>query len=175
MAAMAQLVPPTTDYRDSYIQAIRELQAEGRGEYASQAQLQTNFAQHVSRERHRAAPSETGPLQVPETILWLVDDDEFLGRLELRHRLTEHLRQIGGHIGYTIRPSRRREGWGTEILRLGLGAARDHGFDRVLLTCDPDNIASKKIIEANGGVFENRVQLDRAGVHFDKLRYWIEL
>ena len=103
----------------------------------------------------------------------MIDKNAFIGRLSLRHELNEFLLKIGGHIGYEIRPSRRKQGYGTEILRLGLEKAKELGLHRVLVTCDEDNIGSKKIIEHNGGKFENSIEID--GDKVKKLRYWIDL
>ena len=57
-------------------------------------------------------------------------------------------------------------------MRLGLEKARDLGLRRVLVTCDETNIGSKKIIEYNGGVFENAVEAESP---IKKLRYWIDI
>ena len=107
---------------------------------------------------------------MPATALWLVDNGEFIGSLSLRHRLNENLLKMGGHIGYSIRPSARKRGYGTKILELALPIAKSLGIDKVLVTCDDDNTGSAKIIEKNGGVLENKVE------HEGKLkrRYWIE-
>lgn len=83
----------------------------------------------------------------------------------VRHRLTAHLREIGGHIGYDIRPSARQHGHATAMLAAALPVARSLGIDPALLTCDDDNIASRKVIEANGGTLEDH----RHG----KARYWV--
>jgi predicted acetyltransferase len=105
---------------------------------------------------------------------WLVrDESTILGISSLRHKLTENLRNIGGHIGYNIRPSERRKGYGTLILALTLEKARELGLARVLVTCDEDNIASAKIIEKNGGRFENTYISKE--LKQPKRRYWIEL
>lgn len=100
------------------------------------------------------------------TFLWITDGEEVIGSIAVRHRLTEWLLEHGGHIGYSIRPSRRREGHASRALALALDRARDLGLDRVLLTCDLDNVASRRTIEANGGVPED--------VRGDTRRYWIE-
>jgi len=100
-----------------------------------------------------------------------VEGDEYIGRLDIRHHLTEHLRQIGGHIGYGIRPSKRRQGYGRLILKLGLEKAKEMGIEKVLVTCDVTNVGSRKIIEANGGVMENEIQVDGSP---DKARFWIQ-
>lgn len=172
---MAQLVRPSTRYKESYLQAIRAFQREGRYEYYNLERLQDDFASHVEQERARIHIENIDVYQVPETIYWLVEGDEFVGRLELRHELNDHLMKVGGHIGYSIRPDRRKNGYGTTILRLGLEKACENGMERVLLTCDPDNVASRKIIEKNGGRFENRVDLTRDGIEYHKLRFWIDV
>ncbi len=110
---------------------------------------------------------------VPSTDYWLIDDGEFVGRVSIRHQLTEWLLKAGGHIGYQIRPSKRCRGYGTQILALVLPKARELGMTRVLVTCDETNIGSKKIIEANGGVLENVLDVGAGAPR--KLRYWIEL
>lgn len=108
---------------------------------------------------------------MPASTRWLVDDGEFIGRVSVRHQLTEKLLQEGGHIGYGIRPSKRKMGYGTKILELALPLAKSLVIDKALLTCNDENLGSQKIIEKNGGVLENKVQLPT------KLerRYWISL
>lgn len=104
---------------------------------------------------------------VPCTFLWISDGDEVIGSLALRHDLNAWLAQEGGHIGYSVRPSRRRRGHARRALALALGPAAELGLGRVLLTCDEDNAGSRRTIESNGGVYED----SRNG----KRRYWIEL
>lgn len=97
--------------------------------------------------------------------LWWISGDEYLGRISIRHRLTTSLREIGGHIGYDIRPSARQRGYATAMLAAALPVAHSLRIDPALLTCDEDNLASRKVIEANGGMLE-----DKSG---DKVRYWV--
>ena len=95
---------------------------------------------------------------VPCTFFWVVDDadpDTYLGTVSIRHRLTPFLLAIGGHVGYSVRPSARRRGVATRALRLLLPHAAALGIDPVLVTCDVDNVGSAKVIEANGGVLED--------------------
>ena len=101
------------------------------------------------------------------TYYWITDGGEFVGYLALRHALTPWLFEEGGHIGYSVRPSRRRQGHATRALRLALGPARTLGLDRVLLTADEDNRPSQLVIERCGGRYED----SRKG----KRRYWITL
>jgi predicted acetyltransferase len=89
----------------------------------------------------------------------------YIGRIALRHRLTEHLLREGGHIGYDVRPPARRRGHATAMLRAALPEAAARGIPSALITCEADNLASAKVILANGGVLEN--ELD------GKLRFWV--
>jgi predicted acetyltransferase len=101
---------------------------------------------------------------------WITDgsgsDEEVVGFLALRHALTPWLLEEGGHIGYSVRPSRRGQGHARRALALAVRRAAELGLDRVLLTCDEPNVASARTIERNGGVYEDT----RRG----KRRYWID-
>jgi predicted acetyltransferase len=102
------------------------------------------------------------------TYFWITDGDpeEFVGYLALRHSLSPWLLEEGGHIGYSVRPSRRREGHATRALSLAVRRAGELGIERALVTCDDDNDASRRTIERCGGVYEDT----RNG----KRRYWID-
>lgn len=84
---------------------------------------------------------------VATTTLWLVDDNEVVGVVRIRHWEVEY----GGHIGYDISPAYRNRGFGTRILELALKRAAKLGIDNAIVNCRTDNAASKKIIESNGG------------------------
>jgi predicted acetyltransferase len=177
--AVPELTLPTTRVHTSFLAAMEEFQAEGRGDPGDTSMLGREihghagrwadlpeFASYVRWLRADAREESPGPDgHVPATTLWWVDDEVYLGRLTIRHRLTPHLMNVGGHIGYDVRPSARQRGHATAMLAAALPVARGLGIDRVLVTCDDDNIASRKVIEANGGVLE-----DQRG---DKLRYWV--
>lgn len=98
-------------------------------------------------------------------------DQQLVGILQIRHALNEHLLHEGGHIGYSVGSRFRRQGYATEMLRLALQKCTTLGLRQVLITCDDDNVGSRKVIEANGGVLENIV--DTAATR--KRRYWIVL
>lgn len=121
------------------------------------------FLEEVRAQRLETTPRAAG--FVPATELWWVEGDQFLGRIGIRHRLTPALLEVGGHIGYDVRPSARRRGHATAMLLNALVVARDLGIERALVTCDVDNVGSRAVIERNGGVLED----ERAG----KLRFWV--
>jgi predicted acetyltransferase len=98
------------------------------------------------------------PNHVPSTFLFAFKGERIIGRVSIRHRLNDFLLRVGGHIGYVVVPEFRRQGHATAMLRLALHVAHDTlGLDRVLVTCDEDNIGSIKTIENNGGVLEDVV------------------
>ena len=111
---------------------------------------------------------------VPDSVFFLLDEDRdrLLGAVNIRHYLNEHLLKEGGHIGDGIRPSERRKGYATEMVRLALLECKKLGIDRVLMTCDKDNIGSAKSILKNGGVLENEFLNEDGEI---EQRYWIYL
>jgi predicted acetyltransferase len=121
------------------------------------------YVRHLCSQPDEEYPRPDG--HVPSTTLWWVEGDEFLGRIAIRHRLTAYLLEAGGHIGYDVRPSARLKGHATAMLAAALPIAYKLGIDPALVTCDVDNVGSRKVIENNRGLLEDQ----RAA----KLRYWV--
>lgn len=168
------LMYPSAVYKESFLAAVREFQGESQHQYMGLdiAALEADFQTYVDTLlSYQHTPPQPG--WVPETILWGVEGDVFIGRISIRHRLTDSLREFGGHIGYEVRPSQRHKGHGTAMLRLALPFARALGLTRAMLTCDEPNTGSRRIIEANGGVLQDVVKLDYRDV--PTLRWWIDL
>lgn len=168
---MIQLIKPSIDYKDNFIEAVKEFQTEGRNADLDREELEKNFSKLLSSLDDLENGTNLPDGYIPASTYWLVDGSEFIGKVSIRHQLTEKLLQGGGHIGYEIRPTKRKMGYGSKILELVLPYAWKLGLDRVLLTCDDDNIGSWKIIEKNGGVLENKHEFEGKL----KRRYWITI
>jgi len=110
---------------------------------------------------------------VPGTTRFLVYEQRILGLFNLRHWLTEGLLLFGGHIGYSVRPSERGKGHGTRLLEAAIEMARELNIERVLVTCDPKNAASARVIAKCGGVLAD--QFFHEPVGHEVSRYWILL
>lgn len=111
------------------------------------------------------------PDRVPSTTRFLVVSGVLVGVFTLRHRLNDGLREKGGHVGYSVRPTARNRGYATQLLASAVSMAAGLGISRLLVTCDPLNLASRRVIEKSGGVFSDEyfhATLDR-GVR----RYWL--
>lgn len=173
-----RLVQPSIQYKDSFLNAVKEYQNEvldDRRDYLELNidELQSDFSSYIERVLSESEGKNVPEGYVPQTTYWLIDNDDFIGSVSIRHTLTEHLLKEGGHIGYDIRPSKRKMGYGKRILELALPKAKQLGIQKVLVTCNETNIGSKKIIEANGGILEDRLELHEGKPA--KLRYWISV
>ena len=98
-------------------------------------------------------------------------DNHLIGMIDIRHRLNDYLLNFGGHIGYSIRKSERRQGYATEMLSLALKECEKLNINKVLVTCDKNNIGSTKTIQKNNGKLENEVSEGDSITQ----RYWIKL
>ncbi|MET8507742.1 GNAT family N-acetyltransferase [Streptomyces sp. NPDC004787] len=176
---MARLIAPTARLHASWLAAHAEWEPDGHqagGGTWLVPDLDVAdpgaFADWVALLREQSDRSRPlPPGRVHSTHWWIVEDDTYLGAIDLRHELNDFLLRSGGHIGYSVRPSARRRGLARRALRTVLGEARALGLDRVLITCDDTNIASARTIESNGGVLEDVRETERGR----KRRYWIEL
>jgi predicted acetyltransferase len=110
---------------------------------------------------------------VPTTLLFGFVHTDIVGRLALRHSLNDLLVRVGGHIGYVVVPEHRRQGYAMEMMEQGLDLARSMALERVLVTCDEDNLASLRVIEKCGGEYEDSYVDSQIPV--GKRRYWISL
>ena len=186
------LTAPSERYEDSFLEAAAEFHKEGRldSTYAEflgydLIRMQGHFRTFVCDLQNLSGSGGHGKSGYSDQVCWLIDGEDYIGQASIRPELgTPYLITYGGHIGYSIRPSRRRRGYGTRILELAIEKCPSLGLEQVLVTCDSDNIASKKIIERNGGRFESamtmaadvlRAEGRASDKGLQKLRFWIDL
>lgn len=148
----AELSVPTVRVHESYLAAVQEYQTEGGYPDFDDLDIATLGAFHryvdqLQRDPVRRAALPSLPAM---TLLWWVDGREYLGRISLWHELTGNLGE-SGHVGYDIRPSARGRGYATAMLRAALPVAHRLGINPALLSTSIGNVASRRVIEANGG------------------------
>jgi predicted acetyltransferase len=181
------LLKAQATYQKAFIEAVAELQALEHDRYYVEQNLDIEqlkqkrfFKDYLKKIKQQESGSNLPIGRVPQTVYWLMEKQAdgqliWIGRVAIRHQLNENLRRIGGHIGYVIRPSARHQGYGCQLLDLTLEKICQGqpkiDTEQALLTCDETNLASKKIIEKNGGIFssssEQEAPLPR------KLLYWV--
>jgi predicted acetyltransferase len=130
-----------------------------------------DFAGFVARLLAREHSAKPG--FVTDSVYWAIRDGEMVGRISLRHELNERLRRMGGHAGFIVRPSARRQGVATQMLRQLLATERARAIGRLLVTCDEGNVASERTIRNNGGVLEDVIEIEPGKPR--KMRFWISL
>lgn len=168
---MTALVLPTLDLYDSWAACVADYspgELHGSGNWYLPDALQHDTDRDTCQALVallRRQGREWDPTKVPSDYWWITEGDEVVGFLAIRHRLNDHLLTEGGHIGYSVRASRRRQGHAKRALALALERAAELGIDRALVTCHDDNLASIGTIESQGGVLED--------VRDGKRRYWI--
>jgi predicted acetyltransferase len=115
--------------------------------YAKYKKALDNFEEYIHDIQNDSIGINLPEGAVQCSTFWLIDQEEVVGVVRVRHQEVEH----AGHIGYDISPYSRNKGYGTQILKLALEKAKAIGITEVILTCRADNIASRKIIEKNHG------------------------
>lgn len=142
--------------------------------FAFRREESADFSSYVRRVEAWSRGEELPEGWAPNTFLVAEVAGEIVGRVSIRHQLSDHLLRIGGHVGYGVVPAHRRKGYAREMLRQALPIMKRLGIERALVTCDDDNVGSYKSIEANGGVLETRTVVPEHGPQTVR-RYWIDL
>ena len=168
-----RLVHPTDEWKDKIWDYREEFLLDGERIHGSALLGEYNtFAEWFADIVKNSSEETVADNWVPSTTLLGVDEnDRIVGMIDVRHRLNDYLAAYAGHIGYSVRKSERRQGYATQMLSQALEVAKALGIEKVLITCDRDNIASAATIRKGGGVFESEVFDDGEPVH----RYWIDI
>ncbi len=173
-----KLVPPAPEHEEQ-VMSYRKEMLDNHDSFDGCAGLEKveSYSDWLRFEERGRAEHKDG--YVPSDVYLAVrqSDNKVVGIIDYRHSpLSEFLLNLGGHIGYCVRPSERQKGYAKEMLRLLLPLCKEHGETRVLIACDKDNEASRRTIIANGGVLENEAEADvkicPCGI---VQRYWINL
>ena len=176
MSLMIRLVMPTMEYEDGIRDFRREFLDSG-----SKAEGSGNLLRYEDtgewldylRIRSSADTAPAGTVPFTQYIAVREEDGKVIGALQIRHYLKGDFALYAGHIGYSVRPSERRKGYGTQMLRLALQRCRDMGIDRVMISCVDTNEASRRTILKCGGVFYSTYYYSAADQTIEK--YWIAL
>lgn len=166
------LQKPNRQLYSSYMQFIEEMSNAGEKIWESTIPSAEESAEDfIARVLEAEVNPEPG--LVPETTYWPTIANEVVGRIAFRHLLNENLQEFGGHIGYEVKPSQRRKGLATCMLKLLLDTPEVRVAGKVLLTCAPDNVGSNKTILANNGVLTGTKFVER--VNRETNYYWIDV
>lgn len=175
---MLKLIKPNEKYFSQYKEMMDEWNMEGSRIAPWPLHMKYHTEKYYKEMLDRIAEVERGENlgeYAASTTYWLYDDstDKLIGASNLRHYLTEEGLKLWGHIGYGIRPTERKKGYATELLKLTMQEAKKMNIDKVLLSAYVGNVGSWKVMEKCGGEFEKTVIEEETGLPIK--RYWIEI
>lgn len=157
------------DYKREFIEEGSSMDGTGSLRRCETAQEWIDFNRMM--ENPETVPAHFVPSS--QYVYLRTSDRRIVGMIQLRHELNEYLKNFGGHIGYSVRPSERRRGYAGSMLAEFLPVCRRMGLGRVLVTCLTGNVASRRTILKNGGVYENTAFEPELRANLE--RYWIKL
>lgn len=152
-----KLVFPTPEYKEKaieYIQEFYEYSSEINGSGALDRYLKESTYEEWLVKVHKDIDiANIEKSRVPALTYFYVreDDDCIVGMINIRLALSDFLREEGGHIGYSVRPTERRKHYATDMLKAGVEVLNAIGIAEVFVSCDKENLASSGTIINNGG------------------------
>lgn len=171
-----ELVFPTEEHKEKVEDFLKEHFDCGEYILAGDGGLDEikDYTKWLKKIREDTDINKIKPGRVPSTQFLAIRkiDKKIIGMIQIRHCLNEFLLKEGGHIGDGVRPSERKKGYATEMIRLALEECKKLNITKVLMTCNKDNEPSRKSIQNNGGVLENEVLASDGHI---TQRFWIEL
>jgi predicted acetyltransferase len=153
-----RIILPSKELGQQFMDMADEFGAAGETDYLDEEILSGGLDEYLEYLRHGRMGERLPGSLVPWTQYWAISNVELVGFGSLRPRLSPWMSEFGGHIGYRIRPSARRNGFGTSLLRLMLAKASESGIDPALIVCTPDNVASIALLRKNGAIFERTAE-----------------
>jgi predicted acetyltransferase len=149
-ASLRLRLRPLRTEDEAAVRAAQEVMAAEDFEFALHLTDDTPWDDYLAARARQQAGVELAPGRVPSSFLVAEVGGEIVGRVSVRYALNDRLLANGGHIGFGVLPRFRRRGYASQMLRQALMVARAAGVDRVLVTCDEDNLASAAVLERCG-------------------------
>ncbi len=169
-----KLILPNYKYRKQYEELISSaLKNKDISEMGNAYRENESFHHLLKRLKDRREGKNISNRDVPATVYFIVEQDKLVGTIDLRHTLNEDYYSRLGHIAYYIKAEERNKGYATKALSLALKKYQKHKVHNILITCLKDNVASRKVIENNGGVLEKEFNDKITGKLIQ--RFWIKI
>ncbi len=155
-------VKPTKEWEEQAVNFIREFReykssivgAGGLNRFVSNEKSDYDaWLLKLEQDRNCQITENTCPTET--FFLIRENDNKIVGVINIRLALNESLKKLGGHIGYSIRPTERGKGYNKINLYLGLLFCQEHGVKEIFMDCEKHNVASAKTIQALGGKLIN--------------------
>lgn len=171
-----ELLKPSKEYKNEYIKFIKQVreynEIESSYPYDKLVFLKYHFDKYLEFLDY-ISEYPKDDIVIPMKHYWAVENDTVVGRITLRKDSTEELFNYIGNIGYLVAPEERNKGYATEMLRMIKFEAKKQFHKKLLITCNRNNLNSKKVIEKNNGIFLDEIYWKEKNMR--NLRYEIYL